>query len=159
MSAPDTIMEWCDLNQEQWQDCPRQVCEDFFSKALKKSQDLEYVPSFIPDNGAQVPIALPNLKLRRIPLYSGISSLAEFAFPTDPQTAGQCEEKEVGWDSIRGDLNQWRALQKLYHDAGWADAFNGEILTTQAENINNIQRKELHDLHGCNYLIRNVMNF
>ncbi|GFF94970.1 hypothetical protein IFM60648_10521, partial [Aspergillus lentulus] len=50
-----TIMEWCDLNQKEWQDCPRQTCEEFFSKVLEKFRDLEYVPYFDPNDGAKVP--------------------------------------------------------------------------------------------------------
>ncbi|KAH1712006.1 hypothetical protein KXX40_007872 [Aspergillus fumigatus] len=134
------IMEWCDLNQKQWQDCPRQTCEDFFSKVLKKFQDLEYVPYFDPDDGAEV----PKRKIEENPILFQNIFPGGIRLPTDPQAAVQCEEREVGQDSIRGALNQWRALQKLYRDAGWADEFDGELFDNRRRDLLRVMK----DLQG-----------
>ncbi|KAK9642597.1 hypothetical protein HCH54_008029 [Aspergillus fumigatus] len=134
------ILEWCDLNQKQWQDCPRQTCEDFFSKVLKKFQDLEYVPYFDPDDGAEV----PKRKIEENPILFQNIFPGGIRLPTDPQAAVQCEEREVGQDSIRGDLNQWRALQKLYRDAGWADEFDGELFDNRRRDLLRVMK----DLQG-----------
>lgn len=125
--AIETIMEWCDGNQKEWQDCPRQTCEDFFSKILKKFQDLEYVPYFDPDDGARV----PKRKIKENPILFQNIFPGGIRYPTGPQAAVQCEEREVGHTSIRSYLNEWRALQKLYRDAGWEDEFNGELFDSR----------------------------
>jgi hypothetical protein len=123
-SAAETIMEWCHLNQKRWQDCPRQPCGHFFSKVLEKFQTLEYVPFFDPDDGAEVPIR----KIKENPIVFQNIWPGGIRLPTDPQAAvQQCGERRDGRGVIRRNINEWRALQKLYRDAGWESEFNGEL--------------------------------
>jgi hypothetical protein len=135
-----TIMEWCDLNQKEWQDCPRQTCEDFFLKVLKKFRDLEYVPYFDPNDRAKV----PKRRIKENPILFQNIFPGGIRYPTDPQAAVQCEEREVGQDSIRGDLNEWRALQKLYRDAGWENEFDGELFDNRKRDLLRVMK----DLQG-----------
>ncbi|KAF7128419.1 hypothetical protein CNMCM5793_003149 [Aspergillus hiratsukae] len=127
-----TIMEWCDLNQKEWQDCPRQPCDDFFSKVFEKFNSLEYVPFFDPDDGAEVPIR----KIMENPILFQNIFPGGIRLPTDPQAAAQqCGERRDGHDGIRRDLNQWRALQKLYRDAGWESEFDGELFDNRRRDL------------------------
>ncbi|GIJ90568.1 hypothetical protein Asppvi_009525 [Aspergillus pseudoviridinutans] len=120
----ETIMEWCHLNQKRWQDCPRQPCEDFFSKIFDKFQTLEYIPFFDPNDGAEVPIR----KIKENPILFQNIFPSGIRLPTEPWAAvQQCRERQDGQDGIRRDINEWRALQKLYHDTGWESEFNGEL--------------------------------
>ncbi|KAF4230413.1 hypothetical protein CNMCM6457_005989 [Aspergillus fumigatiaffinis] len=136
-----TIMEWCHLNQRQWQDCPRQPCEVFFSKIFEKFRTLEYVPFYDPDDGAEVPIR----KITENPILFQNIWPGGIRLPTDPQAAAQqCGERRDGRDGIRRNINEWMALQKLYRDAGWESEFNGELFEDRRRNL----LRTMHDLQG-----------
>ncbi|GIJ85587.1 hypothetical protein Asppvi_004446 [Aspergillus pseudoviridinutans] len=127
-----TIIEWCHLNQKQWQDCPRQPCEVFFSKVFEKFNTLEYVPFFDPDGEAEVPIR----KIMENPILFQNIWPGGVRLPTDPQAAiQQYGENRDGRDLIRRNINEWRALQKLYRDAGWESEFNGELFDNRRRDL------------------------
>ncbi|RLL93462.1 hypothetical protein CFD26_100963 [Aspergillus turcosus] len=132
MTFVTTIMEWCHLNQKQWQDCPRQPCEAFFSKVFEKFHTLEYVPFFDPDGEAEVPIR----KIMENPILFQNIWPGGVRLPTDPQAAvQQYGENQDGRDLIRHNINEWRALQKLYRDAGWESKFNGELFDNRRRDL------------------------
>ncbi|KAF4151422.1 hypothetical protein CNMCM6069_003877 [Aspergillus lentulus] len=136
----ETIMEWCDLNQKEWQDCPRQTYEEFFSKVLEKFRDLEYIPYFNLNDRAKV----PKHKIKENPILFQNIFPGGIWYPIDPQAAVQCEEREVGQDSICGDLNEWRALQKLCRDAGWENEFDRELFDDKRRDLLHVMK----DLQG-----------
>ncbi|KAF7115375.1 hypothetical protein CNMCM5793_002191 [Aspergillus hiratsukae] len=118
-----SIIEWCELDTEPWADRPRRHSEVFFSEILHRFQTLEYVPFYNPNDWAAVP-------KRRIEDHAFIFQNmfpGGIRLPMDEKTAIQhLSDQPETKDHIRQRLNYWRALQKLYRDAGWGEVFDGE---------------------------------
>lgn len=120
-----TIRKWNHIIHKSWEDAPIESCETFFATITEKTQTLEWVPFYDPDDDTET----PQRKMIDDPIIFQNIFPGGIRLPYNHQAALNEMESRLGLESknaLRCNINYWKALQNLHRQCGWPDTFDTE---------------------------------